>query len=237
MKGILSDSIKIKINDCNSLQSLGNNEWKNNPRTLIELSEDIDCSSLPFFKTIGNESNIFKGTFNGKGKRIKNLSLSINNRIKGGIFIYGIKNAIIRDLVFENVKIFSNTTKTIADKFNDMVSLFGRSEKSTLKNVQLKFEVGKRIDGTQMNGRFIGITNNRSPIEDIQLDINFNASAKFSSQGTIGWIPIISSKAESLFSGDPSKKERIHFFFQPTKNGHILNFLDKVVEDEKIFSN
>ena len=79
----------------------------------IELCEDIDLSALTRtvesnWTPIGTEDNPFTGTFDGRGRSIKNLALVEAEAKEGKAFIgfFGYaKNATIKNVTFENVYI------------------------------------------------------------------------------------------------------------------------------------
>ena len=79
----------------------------------IELSDDIDLSAISRslvsnWTPIGTSEKPFTGTFNGRGRSIKNLALVESEAKEGkayiGFFGYA-KNATIKDVTFENVYI------------------------------------------------------------------------------------------------------------------------------------
>ena len=56
-----------------------------NTTVIYGLSNDIDCSTIPIFRPLGSENLPFRGLFDGRFKKIKNLNI-INEGGPTGIF-------------------------------------------------------------------------------------------------------------------------------------------------------
>ncbi|WP_003545435.1 GLUG motif-containing protein [Desulfotomaculum nigrificans] len=82
------------------------NAVRNNLTAYYELANDIDMSSFGNFTPIGNSSTKFKGNFNGKGYKIKNLTINISSQ-DVGLFGYT-ENATIQNVAIENADVTSN---------------------------------------------------------------------------------------------------------------------------------
>ena len=83
------------------------NNIRNNLLGDYELTNDIDMSSFGNFTPIGIDTNTyFSGTFDGKGFKIKNLTINIT-RTNVGLFGFT-QNATITNLGIENANVTSN---------------------------------------------------------------------------------------------------------------------------------
>ena len=86
--------LRTEIND-NNLDTTG---------IIVELGADIDFSTESEWESIGTKTNGFKGTFDGKGFKLKNLSLNGVSFV--GIFDYA-DNAVFKNINIENINIVS----------------------------------------------------------------------------------------------------------------------------------
>lgn len=82
------------------------NNIRNNLLGDYELVNDIDMSSFGNFIPIGTSTNKFKGKLNGKGFKIKNLTINVSSA-NVGLLGY-VENAIIQNLGIENANVTSN---------------------------------------------------------------------------------------------------------------------------------
>ena len=116
-EGYFIDGDKAVVESANGLATIANaiEDGTLPSNTDIVLEGNIDLSELALTRTvesnwspIGTSENPFTGTFDGKGYTIKNLALVESEAKEGkayiGFFGYA-KNAIIKNVVFENVYI------------------------------------------------------------------------------------------------------------------------------------
>lgn len=83
------------------------NSIRNNLSGVYELINDIDMSSFGNFTPIGIDTNTyFSGTLNGKGFKIKNLTINLT-RTNVGLFGFT-QNATIQNVGIENANVTSN---------------------------------------------------------------------------------------------------------------------------------
>lgn len=79
---------------------------RNNLLGYYKLTNDIDMSEFGNFIPIGTSSNKFKGTFDGAGFKIKNLTINISSQNVG---LFGFtENATIQNVGIENANVTSN---------------------------------------------------------------------------------------------------------------------------------
>lgn len=82
------------------------NNIRNNLSGDYELTNDIDMSSFGNFTPIGNYTTKFKGSLDGKGFKIKNLTINISSQNVG---LFGCtENATISNVGIENANVTSN---------------------------------------------------------------------------------------------------------------------------------
>ncbi|MEC1715921.1 GLUG motif-containing protein [Schinkia azotoformans] len=79
---------------------------RNNLSGDYELVNDIDMSGFGNFTPIGNSTTKFKGVFNGKGFKIKNITINISSQ-NVGLFGFA-ENATIQNVAIENANVTSN---------------------------------------------------------------------------------------------------------------------------------
>ncbi|MBB2483383.1 hypothetical protein H5P36_24830 [Bacillus sp. APMAM] len=82
------------------------NDIRNNLTGAYELANDIDMSSFGNFTPIGTTTDSFKGTLDGKGYRILNLSIT-TTIVRSGLF-GRTDGATIQNLGLENIYVESN---------------------------------------------------------------------------------------------------------------------------------
>lgn len=101
-------------------------------KTLI-LDMDIDLNNLPW-TPIGDKSNRFKGTFDGNGKTISNLT--VNSDVQGSGLFGGVQAATISNLTIENANIVSTNKDAgvLAGSCGTSTTITG----VTVKNAKIK---------------------------------------------------------------------------------------------------
>lgn len=94
-------------------------KWKS-----VVLTADIDMTGVEF-TPIGTQSHPFEGTFDGNGKVISNLTVSLPNKSNVGLFGYTGENSVIQYVGLENVSVTGNS---------NVGALIGKSLSSSLYN-------------------------------------------------------------------------------------------------------
>jgi len=98
---------------------------RNNLSAYYELANDIDMGSWGNFTPIGTSSTKFTGNFNGKGYKIKNLTINSTTAYVG---LFGFtENATIQNLAIENANV-------VGQNVNYVGILAGNITNSTIKN-------------------------------------------------------------------------------------------------------
>ncbi|WP_273382136.1 GLUG motif-containing protein, partial [Symbiobacterium thermophilum] len=98
---------------------------RNNLTAYYELANDIDMGSWGNFTPIGTSSTRFKGNFNGKGYKIKNLTINSTTAYVG---LFGFtENATIQNIAIENANV-------VGQNVNYVGILAGNITNSTIKN-------------------------------------------------------------------------------------------------------
>ena len=98
---------------------------RNNLTAYYELGNDIDMSGWGNFTPIGTSSEKFMGNFNGKGYKIKNLTINSTTAYVG-LFSFT-ENATIQNLAIENANV-------VGQNVNYVGILAGNITNSTIKN-------------------------------------------------------------------------------------------------------
>ncbi len=99
------------------------------------LTDNIDMTGYVLNATIGNNENPFKGTLDGKGYSIKNLSidLSHNTSISKNVGLFGLTDGA----TISNLQITGTTNLTIGDCTSASVgALVGSAKNTTIKYIQ-----------------------------------------------------------------------------------------------------
>ncbi|MEK4030767.1 hypothetical protein MKZ02_19815 [Pseudobacillus sp. FSL P4-0506] len=89
------------------------NSIRNNLTAYYELGNDIDLSVYPNFVPIGTSSSSqrFKGTFDGKGFKIKNLKIN-SSTANIGLFAF-VENAIIKNVALIDAQVVGNAVNYV----------------------------------------------------------------------------------------------------------------------------
>lgn len=90
--------VVYQINTCEELQAATNDLYGN-----YSLQNDIDCSGVPNFIPIGMDIGVFRGSFDGNGHTISNLTIN-RPSVNSGLFQV-ITDAAISDLTIHNAAI------------------------------------------------------------------------------------------------------------------------------------
>lgn len=109
------------INNCTELQSMNDNLTAS-----YELTRNIDCSGISF-SPIGNLTNAFTGTLDGKGYSVDNLNISDSGSDYVGLF---------GNLYSATISYLKITTATITGA-NQVGTLAGNSTNSTLSYIRV----------------------------------------------------------------------------------------------------
>ncbi|MCK5460878.1 hypothetical protein KAI58_02745, partial [Candidatus Gracilibacteria bacterium] len=107
----------IEITSCEALQRIGHSTVNGVTVTALPLdgdyilTQDIDCSATTGwnsgqgFDPIGDHTNKFTGTFDGKNYKISNLYINRNNKYYVGLFGYALGSGELKNVEFVNVDI------------------------------------------------------------------------------------------------------------------------------------
>ena len=123
----------VSISSAEDLESFISSYGATDVENTIKLTADINMSGRTLTSTIGTAENPFKGTFNGQGYKISNLSIDVS---EAGLIQYSAlfgwtKNATIKNLAIENETIKSrNALKNYAG------GLVGRAENTRIELCQ-----------------------------------------------------------------------------------------------------
>lgn len=145
------------ISNCTQLQDMANTA--NTDRDTYELTGDIDCASIANFIPIGSGGSAawssFKGTFDGNGYSIKNLT--INDANGNAALFQGAEQAAFHDLVLESGSVtgagtsvgalISEADEVVLANITSHLTVTGRNETGGLVGVYL------------MTGQSITLTN------------------------------------------------------------------------------
>jgi fibronectin type 3 domain-containing protein len=95
--------IVSSLTDLQKLRTMINDNGKTYSGKVINLTSNIDLSGVANWTPIGNDTNIFYGTFDGKGYAIRNMT--ITNCSSNDALFGGIEDGAIKNLSVENVNI------------------------------------------------------------------------------------------------------------------------------------
>ena len=124
------------------------------------LTQDIDLADYPNWDTIA-KNNPFRGSFEGNGFSIKNLTINSTTQNSG---LFGqLEDSTIKNLTLLNVDITSTQGFT--------GSLAGTATKVVIENIYVDKEVDKlhRINGTGLVGGLIGSVNNSDQSLNVEI--------------------------------------------------------------------
>ena len=166
--GVVTKANGLRINNADELIDFSNNVNKGTSYsgTTIYLDSDIDFtpSLSQQFEPIGNTpSYSFKGTFDGQGHTIKNLTLSLSSSFVG-LFGYSV-NAITKNVVLDDSCSF---TSSYSSSTSDVGSICGRCESCVIESVVNMASVtyiGSASDNfcaSGIIGRFLGTSTIRN---------------------------------------------------------------------------
>lgn len=122
------------------------------------LTDNIDMAGRVLHNTIGNETNPFRGTFDGQGFTIRNLTFDMSTDIQGGevvstnkyVGLFGITDGA----TISNIQITGTTNITIGDCTSASVGvLVGSARNTTIKYIQNTSSV--RLDRQTFNHSLI----------------------------------------------------------------------------------
>lgn len=191
----------IGITDATDLENRIKNYGSTGAVSNYYLTKDIDMSGIVLNNTLGNETNPFKGTFDGRGFTIKNLSFDLSKNIQGGDVVTPIKYVglfgVTDGATISNLSIAGTTSIKIGECTTANVGTLVASARNTkIKYVQNISSIS--FDTTSFNhslvfGGLVGSANstniayviNRS---DNMLGLNFadNNSRIYSLGGVVG---------------------------------------------------
>lgn len=112
LKTAIQSNSKIGIANASTLQKLAdlvNDEGIDCSGKTIILTEDIDLSSISNWRPIGNSTTSFKGTFNGNGHTIKNLTINRPTESFVGLFGYSGAGSAFKNVCIEGCNVKGNT--------------------------------------------------------------------------------------------------------------------------------
>lgn len=132
------------------------NEGNNCKGLTLKLTQDLDLSGVTDWTPIGtSKDNSFKGTFDGDGKTIRNLTVD-TNADKLGLFSY-IYKGTVQNLTLEKFSVTNNFNNAFAETG----ALAGTAAyASTIENVTV---IGATVKSTQTRGYVGGLVD---PAED-----------------------------------------------------------------------
>lgn len=98
------------VSTCEDLQNVNNDLEANYVQTA-----DIDCSGIANFQVIGRETGVFLGSYDGRGYKIRNLTIQrdiqTNNQSFSGVGLFGVvAGANLTNITLENASISGNFT-------------------------------------------------------------------------------------------------------------------------------
>ncbi len=116
--GPWSDTVAVRtklpttktVSTCEDLQNVNNDLEANYIQTA-----DIDCSGISNFQVIGRERGVFLGSYDGKGYKIRNLTIQrdiqTDNQSFSGVGLFGVvAGANLTNITLENASISGNFT-------------------------------------------------------------------------------------------------------------------------------
>lgn len=121
------------------------NNIRNNLTVDYELANDIDMSSIPNFTPIGNTKSQFTGSLDGKGYKIKNLTINTSTGYFGLFALIINASTTIKNVGIENCKIHGSN-------INWGGSIVGQLNGGTIENCYATGE----ISGQYMIGGIVG---------------------------------------------------------------------------------
>ena len=112
----------IYIKDCSDLQNM----VVNKSLVIYKLNNSLDCHDFEF-EPIGNETNSFKGKFDGQGFSISNLFIHSSEDYTA-IFASG-ENCIFKNVIFSDV--------SVSCKKNNVGLIFGSLKQCIVSDVHI----------------------------------------------------------------------------------------------------
>ena len=143
----LTSSTFNRVNNCGDFMSI----ILNSSSVRVNLTQSVDCSGMSTnFFPLGNSTNPFRGTFEGNGFTISNVTINTNGQC-AGIFCCGV-GATVMNVVFQDVNITSsNYTAANAG------ALFGVCQNGcNITNVNMTTSNPSKTNTIQCNGDYCG---------------------------------------------------------------------------------
>ena len=146
------------------------------------IMNDIDMTGFEF-KTINYGSNTsFKGTIDGNGHTISNLSIAGTGQYNASIF-YSIEGVNIKNVLFKNINL------SLEKKYSG-AALIAANTENTGDNIIEKVGIEGKISAGSSLGSFIGVRRNsltKNSFKNCYAKVNFICkSSKFDTGGFIG---------------------------------------------------
>lgn len=156
----------------------------NNPSGKYILMNDIDLSGIDW-TPIGSNEDPFTGILNGNGKKIKNLTISVDDGAKTeNVGFFGVtSNATISNMALENVNIKTPTTYNKGS----VGALVGHAENTNIDNVS----VTGSVSGHQKVGGLVGSLGTTIPASNSSItnvNVNADVDSAYYAGGLVGYV-------------------------------------------------
>jgi signal transduction histidine kinase len=166
--------ISYNVSNCQQLQDINNDLEGKYTQTA-----DIDCSSVPNFSVIGGASNVFVGSYDGKGFSISNVTISTdveaNDTSLRAVGLFGIVlNGDLQNITLKNSTVLGNYALSASiDTNRDGVP----DESSTPLNLPSAEQIGDipvtlTEDGEQVQSRVEDVTGIAQELTDSNFGLN-----------------------------------------------------------------
>ncbi|WP_026675776.1 GLUG motif-containing protein [Fictibacillus gelatini] len=168
---------------------------RNNLTGAFELANDIDMSNFGNFTPIGTTSAPFKGTFDGKGHKIKNLSINVTSGYSGLFSYVSTSTVTIKNVGLENCNINGNDSNWAGGIVGSLVN-------GTITNCYVTGQVTGRYMVGGIVGQFTGGT-----ISNCYSKANVTAYARVG--GLIGYVGGTTCKIINCYSTGKAKSTEV----------------------------
>lgn len=159
---------------------------RNNLTGAYELANNIDMSNFGNFTPIGTTSSPFKGTFDGKGYKIKNLSINVTTGYIGLFSYINTSTVTIKNVALENCIINGGNSNWVG-------GIVGSLANGTITNC---YSTGQ-ISGQYMVGGIVGQFSNGT-VSNCYSTANITAYGRVG--GLIGYVGSTSCKIINSYS-------------------------------------
>lgn len=183
------------ISDCEALENIGST---GHYEDTYVLTKNIDCSGIDFDPITWDASSDFRGTFDGDGYKISNLTIDRPEDSEVGLF-QETQDAVIKDLILEN----SNITG-----YYEVGTIIGEADNTSITNVRVSGTVTGPDSCDEEIGGIVGDIDNDE--DDNKLDrIYFSGTVTAANCDQVGGligsadeISITRSGTNATVSGD-----------------------------------